>query len=566
MEGVPLMRNVLLLPDASVLALLDITVDASAKTITAVASTISPEVRCPVCQHPSSKVQSRYVRTLADLPCSGQPVRWLVQVRRFWCLNAGCPRKIFSERLPTCAPAYARRTTRQAESLHELALTAGGKGGAYLAQRQGMPASRDTLLRLTRRSKRAIAPNPHVLGVDDFAWKKGHRYGTILVDLQKHQVVDLLPDREAETLISWLKEHPEVKIITRDRSGTYADAARRGAPQATQVSDRFHLLVNLHTALIRLFDRKHDVLKLIAGEQHGLQEPRVTVPEVPASTTSAEPTPLPLKEVQRQARRTRRQTRYEEVLKLHEQGASQRAIAGLLGLHRDTVRRYLAAPAFPEIVRPKRTSKLDPYKDYLHQRWEAGQQNITHLVNEIRTQGYQGSATIVHEYLRPYRQHPEWLQRYPQQKQQGARSGGSLPLSAREAAWLFVCNPRKLTLRQVRQLEPLRIQDEGLASAYQLTQDFRAMVVNRQVDVLHRWLQEAQESGIAELRSFAAGILRDYDAVRAALTTEYSNGQTEGQVNRLKLIKRQAYGRAQFDLLRLRVLHRSGPPHQQKCA
>ena len=137
MEGVPLMRNVLLLPDASVLALLDITVDASAKTITAVASTISPEVRCPVCQHPSSKVQSRYVRTLADLPCSGQPVRWLVQVRRFWCLNAGCPRKIFSERLPTCAPAYARRTTRQAESLHELALTAGGKGGAYLGTATG---------------------------------------------------------------------------------------------------------------------------------------------------------------------------------------------------------------------------------------------------------------------------------------------------------------------------------------------------------------------------------------------------------------------------------------------
>ena len=246
--------------------------------------------------------------------------------------------------------------------------------------------------------------------------------------------------------------------------------------------------------------------------------------------------------------------------------AARCASRGLLGLHRDTIRRYLAAPAFPEIVRPKRTSKLDPYKDYLHQRWATGQQNITHLVAEIRAQGYQGSATIVHDYLRAYRKHPEWLEAYQHEIQQGARGGDSTPLSAREAAWLFVCNPRKLTLRQVWQLEPLRVQDEALARAYQLGQDFRAMVANRQVGVLPRWLQEAQQSGIAELRSLAAGIYRDYDAVRAALSSEYSNGQTEGQVNRLKLIKRQAYGRAQFDLLRLRVLHRSGRTNQQKCA
>jgi len=375
-----------------------------------------------------------------------------------------------------------------------------------------------------------------------------------------------MPDREAETLITWLKERPGVEIITRDRSGTYADAARRGAPQATQVSDRFLLLVNLQTALIRLFERKHDLLKQLVAQEHVGPAPLAEAPATTISTPLAEPKPLPLKQVQQQARRARRQDRYEEVIQLHEQGASQVAIATLLGLHRDTVRRYLAAPAFPEIVRAKRSSKLDPYKDYLHQRWAAGQHNITHLIAEIRAQGYRGSATIVHGYLRSQHSQSGWMEAYQQQKQRKAQGTSASPLSAREAAWLFVCNPRKLTLRQVWQLEPLRIQDEVLARAYQLTQDFRAMVVNRQVEVLHRWLQETQESGIAELRSFAAGISRDYDAVRAALTTEYSNGQTEGQVNRLKLIKRQAYGRAQFDLLRLRVLHRSGPTNQQKCA
>jgi transposase len=384
--------------------------------------------------------------------------------------------------------------------------------------------------------------------------------------LEKHQVVDLLPNREAETLITWLKARPGVEIISRDRAGSYADAARRGAPQAIQVSDRFHLLVNLHTALIRLFERKHDLLKRLAAEEHAYPAPRAEAPSTDLSSTLAEPKPLPRKEVQRQARRDRREQRYEEVLKLHEQGISQVAIATLLGLHRDTVRCYLAAPAFPELIRSKRKSKLDPFKAYLHQRWATGQQNITHLIADIRKQGYRGSATLVHDSLRSKRSQPDWMEAYQQAKQRRAQGTSASPLSAREAAWLFVCNPRRLKLRQVRQLEPLRVQDEELARAYQLAQDFRAMVTNRQVGVLPRWLQEAQESVIAELRSLAAGIYRDYDAVRTALTTEYSNGQTEGQVNRLKLIKRQAYGRAQFDLLRLRVLHRSGRTNQQKCA
>jgi predicted transcriptional regulator len=225
-------------------------------------------------------------------------------------------------------------------------------------------------------------------------------YGTILIDQLLHKVVDVLPDREAETFAKWLEKHPGVEVISRDRAGNYADGARRGAPQAIQVCDRFHLLMNLQTALTRLFERKHDPLKRLAEAQEQEAVPtEIPVPSEP--TTSPDPKPLTRTAVEAQARRIRRKERYEQVLRLHEQGASQVAIAALVGLDRDTVRRYLRAPAFPEIVRPGRhQSKLDPYKDYLHQRMQEGQRNATHLVADLREQGYRGGSTIVRDYLR----------------------------------------------------------------------------------------------------------------------------------------------------------------------
>jgi transposase len=195
-----------------------------------------------------------------------------------------------------------------------------------------------------------------------------------------------------------------------------------------------------------------------------------------------------------------------------------------------------------------------PYKQYLRERWATGQCRASSLLSELRERGYRGGETLVYDYLRPLREHPEWMETYQQQKARQAQGKRLAPLSAREAAWLFICPPRKLKLRQVRALEPLRLEDKELGSTYQLVQDFRTMVTQRQGSFLPRWLSEAQVSGIPELKSFVAGIYRDYDAVRAALTTEHSNGQTEGKVNKLKCIKRQMYGRANFDLLRQRML------------
>ena len=337
----------------------------------------------------------------------------------------------------------------------------------------------------------------------------------------------------------------------------------RGAPQAMQVCDRFHLLMNLQTAPTRLFERKHDTLKRLAEAREQEAAPAKTpVPNEPAASANSKP--LTRTALEAQARRTRRKERYEQVLRLHEQGVSQVAIATLVGLDRDTVRRYLRVPAFPEIVRPGRQkSKLDPYKDYLQQRVQAGQHNATHLVAELREQGYGGGSTIVRDDLRKVYGQPAWREAYQHKKQAGTAACQD-QLSAREAAWLFVCNPRSLKLRQVRQLDPLRRFEEELEHVYQLTQDFRVMVTQRRSRMLGPWLAEVKSSGIPELRSLATGIYRDYDAVWAALTTAYSNGQTEAQVHRLKLIKRLAYGRANFDLLRLRVLHGSGVPNQQK--
>lgn len=413
-----------------------------------------------------------------------------------------------------------------------------------------MPVSVHTLLRLLRRSPVPDAPVPRVLGVDDWSIRKGRTYATILVDLQRHRIVDILPDREAETLRAWLIAYPGVDVISRDRAGTYAQGARKGTPQAQQVSDRFHLLLNLREALKRLFERKQEALQEEADQQHAF----LKLSEAVADEAAPSPTKLPPTAMQQQARRARRLKRYEEVMQLHQQGVSQVAIAAHVGLNRDTIHRYLNTSGFPEITRPGKRSRLGPYKAYLQQRWAEGERNVKHLLVELRERGYRQGETIVYEYLRTLRRPAKGGNASEVQKKTTVRSAAQTALSAREGAWLFVCNPQKLRISQAVRLDHLRVTNEDLGLAYQLAQDFRMMITKRQVSVLLRWLEEAKASGIKELQSLATGIYRGFDAVRAALATEYSNGQTEGKVNKLKCIKRQMYGRANFDLLRQRML------------
>ena len=548
---------------------------------------------CPLCAQPSAHLHGRYWRTIADRPWAGVPVQLRLHLRKFVCANAACPRTIFAQRLPAVVAPFAQRTLRLADDQRQLALAHGGEAGARTAARIGMPASPDTFLRLARRPPVAEPSSPRVIGIDDWAWRKGQRYGTVVVDLEAHAVIDLLPDRTAATVETWLKEHPGITTISRDRAGAYADGATKGAPDAVQVADRFHLVQNLRAALQRLLERHHAALRAIhVTESSSLAGPgaeTATVVTSPAeggstgaeadgiapfavqpsgSTASAqaepvEPTRPPTRAEQaRHLSRQRRQARYDAVTALHDAGVSARAIAKQVRLSRVTVTRYLAADSFPERAqRPARHSILEPFIPYLQERWQAGCDNGMQLWREISARGYRGSRALVSGWVARQRgvlPAPADVPSAPRRPGRPPRESAPQPaprsLSARRAAWLLVRRPAALKEDEHGLLEQLLTSCSDAACAYTLAQSFTQMVQERNEAALDSWFAAVEESGPAELRSFAAGLRRDEAAVRAGLSLPWSQGQVEGQVNRLKLIKRSGYGRANFDLLRQRVL------------
>lgn len=525
-------------------------------------------VACPVCGHASRRVHSRYERTLADLPWHGLRVRLTVQVRRFFCDAPECTRRIFTERLPRTAAPYARRTARAVDALAAIALAVGGRAGARLAQALGMNASPGSVLSPRARSAAPATeqPAPRVVGIDDWAWRRGQRYGTILVDLERHRVIDLLPDREQPTVVAWLKAHPGIEIITRDRASAYAEAAREGAPTAIQIADRFHLLRNLMEAMEGACRKHHAELKAASDLTH----PK----PLPASATrkrrhSELPNnrPVPTTRQQRAIdRRARRLARYEQVVALRAQGLGRRRIAHVLGLDRHTVATWLAAGHFPERAQKRRRPHhLDQYVDHITARYDAGLENAAALARELRERGYRGNDAMVRRYLADLRRlRPRPLPAAhaaataPHNGETGATKerptamiAGPAP-SPRETAWLLRkgdVQPEALRPEQRDYLDALCSTCPGLERVRSLATEFARILKEHDSSALDPWFTAADQS---ELRSFAASLRRDRDAVLAAVLFHWSNGQVEGQVQRLKLIKRTMYGRASFELLRRR--------------
>jgi transposase len=490
-------------------------------------STSSASV-CPVCGKTSARVHSHYQRHLADLPCQGRIVVLRVQVRRFRCATDGCPHRVFAERLPEVVPPRARRTARLADIQHHIALALGGEAGSRLAQRLMMPVGATTLLGMLRQRAAATPTSaPRVLGVDEWAWRRGHRYGTILVDLEQRRVVDLLPDRNAETLAAWLGEHPGTEIVSRDRSASFADAARRAVPNAVQVADRWHLLENCSHALLE------------AVQRHRADVRAAAQPMAAEVGATQEPPPMSSAEQRRWTRWRRQCEAYDDVMRLNKEGVPIKAIVRRLGVGRNTVRRWLRGAA-PDPFR-RRRSILEPHYALLERRWSEGCHNGAQLWRELRDTGFRGGLRVVTEWAtrRRLAEHPG----------RAALSITAPPL--RRVARLLTSEPSALPVEERHYLNRLLAISAPLMRARELALRFAAIVRERKIGDLDNWLAEAAES---ELRSFANGLKQDEAAVRAALKLPWSNGQTEGQITRLKLIKRQMYGRAKCDLLRARVL------------
>lgn len=517
--------------------------------ITLIVKTAPRPALCPRCHSPSAHLHSRYVRRLADLPWLGIAVRLEIQARRLYCRYSDCSQQIFCERIPAFVAPYARRTLRLNEALRLIGLAVGGEAGARLATALGMHVSADTLIQRIRQMQLPTPPAPKVIGVDDWAKHKGQSYGTILVDLEQRSTIDLLPDREASSLATWLKQNPGVEFISRDRAGAYADGARQGAPSAVQIADRWHMLANMTAAVEGFLNTKHSCLRQAAGR---VNKTAGAAEELRAGVVDMKrPSKLELWN-------QRRGARHQQAHTLHRQGASIRAIARELRMHRRTVRMMLKVETCPERAGPsKRQSRIDRHLEYLSRRWAEGCHNSAQLHREIRSNGYRGSDSSVRHFVARWRAVlPDGLKRARTRPNSPAPENGAKKIvaSARLATWLLLRDAEKLEAEERTFVEHLVEMSPEIAEAQILAREFNRILKQRDREAFPSWMERMSQSRIREMKSLAAGLERDRAAVAAALEYEWSSGPTEGHINRLKTLKRAMYGRAKFDLLRIKVL------------
>ena len=507
-------------------------VTAAAGLLLVTARARAPEAACPKCGTVSGRVHSRYSRTLADAAIGGRQAVIVLVVRRFFCLAPGCASKTFAEQVDGLTTRYARKTPLLSGVLGRIAVALAGRAGSRLASGLGVPASRQVMIRLVMAAPDPEAASPRVVGVDDFAIRRGQHYGTLLIDIETGAPLDLIEGRDAQPLADWLAAHPGVEVICRDRSGAYADGARTGAPDAVQVADRFHLWQNLAKA----------VEKCVAAHRACLAEPALPAAEDDAAPPAEPEDAGPPDPSGKFAERTRR--KHELVRALRAEGRGLREIARHLGWGLHTVQRYDRAATWQELAESRwpteRPSKLDPFKPYLGQHAGEGHGSFTRLFHEIKELGYDGSYSVVRNYLDKARPAKAPL--------------GEAPPTVRDVTNWLCRRPDTLTEDERPRLKAILDRCPEIQAASGQVRAFATMITDLTGQDLPQWMAAAREAGLPGISSFAKGLEQDLDAVTQGLTTNWSSGPVEGRVNHIKMIKRQMFGRAGLPLLRKRVL------------
>ena len=515
--------------------------------------------RCPSCGAVSSRVHGGYARVVADGAAGGRPVLIILAVRRFRCPDRSCAKVTFAEQVQDLTVRYRRRSVPLLGALAAFGLELGGRAGARLAGALGVPVHSSTVLRLVMAlPEPPPGAAPQVTGIDDFALRKGRVYGTVVADAESGDVVDLLPDREAATLEAWLTAHPGAEVICRDRAGAYADGAAAGAPSAIQVADRWHLWHNLGEYAEKAAVAHRGCLTGAPGEPAAGGE---DIPPPSPLPAAAPPGPDGLLDVcgRERALVSRTRERHAAVHELLQAGRSQREAAEILGLSRNTVNRFARQrdPAALLVKATNRDSKLDPFKPWINQRWNQGLTSAAALHAEMAaTQGWTGSVQAVERYVRQFR------------AADGRTRAGKAPRPApavppapktRQITRWLLTRPDRLDPGDQARLAAVTASCPHLDALAGHIRAFAKMMTRRQgLLALEDWLTAAEASDLPELRSFANGIRRDQQAVTAGLALPYSSAAMEGNVNKIKMIKRQMYGRAAFPLLRKRVILHPG--------
>jgi len=493
------------------------------------------QARCPACGAVSSRVHGGYARVVADGAAGGRPVVVVLAVRRFRCPDPSCAKVTFAEQAEGLSARYRRRSVPLLGMLASFGLELAGRAAARLAGALGVPVHSSTVLRLVMAlPDPPVTAAPKVTGVDDFALRKGHVYGTVVADAESGQAVDLLPDREAATLEAWLKARPGAEVICRDRASAYAEGARDGAPGAIQVADRWHLWHNLAEYAEKTAARHRGCLKEppAAGDADDQDAP--AVPDGSLDACGRE---------RQLARRTRE--RYTEIRERLDAGQPEAAIRRATGLDRRTVQRYARAASADELLASvtDRESKLDEFKPYICQRWNQGLTDAAQIHAELQQRGWTGSPQTVRRYVHLLRQAGAAVTPAP-----------AVPKTREITRWLL-SRPASLDDDDQARLAAVRAGCPHLDALAGHIRDFAQMMTRRQgLLALEDWLTRVEADDQPELHSFAAGIRRDQEAVTAGLALPYNSGAMEGNVNKIKMIKRQMYGRAGFALLRKRVI------------